>query len=97
MLKTGRIKYILYIIYGALCNIENACKILKNGNIYTERQEISRSLEALQLEPQYSPTINKKNVQCQYFDMHAAVISSSCRALKMTTAACKSKLYWHCY
>ena len=34
-----------YIIYGALCNTENARKILKNGNIYTERQE--NSLEAL--------------------------------------------------
>ena len=38
-----------YIVYGALYkilkNTENACKILKNGNIYTERQE--NSLEAL--------------------------------------------------
>jgi hypothetical protein len=32
-------------IYGAFCkilkNTENACKILKNRNIYTERQENS--------------------------------------------------------
>jgi hypothetical protein len=42
-------KFCAYNIYGAfykiLKNTENACKILKNGNIYTERQE--NSLEAL--------------------------------------------------
>ena len=38
-----------YIIYGAFCkiliNTEKACKILKNGQIYTEKLE--NSLEAL--------------------------------------------------
>ncbi len=37
------------ILYGTICkilkNTENACKILKDRNIYTERQE--NSLEAL--------------------------------------------------
>ena len=36
---------ILYHICKILKNTENACKILKNGKIYTERQE--SSLEAL--------------------------------------------------
>jgi hypothetical protein len=42
-------RFSAYNIYGAFCkilkNTENACKILKNWNIYTERQE--NSLEAL--------------------------------------------------
>ncbi len=42
-------RFSAYYIYGAFCkilkNTENACKILKNRNIYTERQE--DSLEAL--------------------------------------------------
>jgi hypothetical protein len=44
-------RFSAYNIYGAFCkilkNTENACKILKNRNIYTERQE--NSLEALLL------------------------------------------------
>jgi hypothetical protein len=42
-------RFSAYNIYGAFCkilkNTENACKILKNRNIYTERQE--NSLETL--------------------------------------------------
>ncbi len=42
-------RFSAYNIYGAFCkilkNTENAYKILKNRNIYTERQE--NSLEAL--------------------------------------------------
>jgi hypothetical protein len=49
MLKMGRFSAYNIHVYGAfykiLKNTENACKILKNRNIYTERQE--SSLEAL--------------------------------------------------